>query len=173
MFLSSGCSTDSSPCCVLAASSTIGPIYPVFPLSDARVSAALAEQATQSVPPKGHAGDQILLSPRETVLVNKSYSWNANKLPRGGAPNARFTTRQSLRSPWRRRDHLQLPSWNLRCPPESLPSFPVGPQNMKPASITPRGWFTFVPSVPNTKPGVDLVASTSEMSPRMKKPSLT
>ena len=173
MFLSSGSSTDSSPCCVLAASSTIGPFRPVFPLSDARVSAAQAEQASPPVPPKGHTGNQILLSPGETVHLNKSYSWNASKLPRDVAPNAHFTARQSLRSPWRRRGHLQLPNWNLRYPPESLPSFAVGPQNIKPASITPRGWFTFVPSTPNAAPCVDLVASTSEKSPRMKKPSLT
>ncbi len=173
MFLSSGCSTDSSPCCVLAASSTIGPFRPVFPLSETRVSAAQAEQASPPVPPKGHEGIQILLSPGETVHVIKSYSWNATKLPRGGAPSARFTARQSMSDPWRHRDDLQPPSWNLQCPPESLPSFPVGPQNIKPASITPRGWFIFVPSIPNTEPGVDLVAPTSETSPRRKKPSLT
>ena len=173
MFLSSGYSTDSSPCCILAAPSTIGPFRPVFPLSETRVSAAQAEQASPPVPPKGHEGNQILLSPGETVHVIKSCSWNATKLPRGGAPSARFTARQSMSDPWRRRGHYNAAKLESPMSPESLPSFPVGPQNMKPASITPRGWLTFVPAVPNTKPGVDLVASTSEKSPRRKKPSLT
>ncbi len=173
MFLSSGCSTDSSPCCVLAATSTIGPFRPVFPLSETRVSAVHPEQASPPVPRRATREIRFFFLRGETVHVIKSYSWNATKLPRGGAPSARFTARQSMSDPWRRNDHLHLPGWNLRCPPESLPSFPVGPQNMKPASITPRGWFIFVPSVPNTAPGVDLVAPTSETSPRRKKPSLT
>jgi len=31
-------------------------------------------------------------------------------------------------------------------------------QNIKPASITPRGWLTFRPAGPKTAPGVELVA---------------
>ena len=36
-------------------------------------------------------------------------SWNATKVPRGGAPGARFTARQSLKSLQRHRNHSSQP----------------------------------------------------------------
>lgn len=46
----------------------------------------------------------------------------------------------------------------------------IRPQNMNPASTTPRVCLVFVPSGPNANPDVTLRASTTERSPRRKKP---
>jgi hypothetical protein len=46
----------------------------------------------------------------------------------------------------------------------------IRPQNMNPASTTPRVCLVFKPVGPNTNPGVTLRASTTERSPRRKKP---
>src|SRR5713101_7298107 len=54
----------------------------------------------------------------------------------------------------------EKPGWPLPttlgwiCPQVPLPTL----QNIKPASITPRGWLTFRPAGPKTAPGVELVA---------------
>src|SRR5260370_35823750 len=120
MFFFPQAGADSIPRCVLAAPSTIGLSTGYFHSLTLGVSAARVQQISPPVH-TGHAGNQILLSPGETVHVNKSYSgglqaepapvwWNATKLPRGGAPGARFNARQSLKSPWLQRGHSHLPT---------------------------------------------------------------
>jgi hypothetical protein len=83
----------------MAAPYTIGPFYPVIPLSDARGSAARAERASSPVLPKAHAGNQMVVSSRGTIPVNNAYSWNTTKLPCGEALNTRLAARQSRRAP--------------------------------------------------------------------------
>ena len=91
--------------------------------------------------------------------MNKSDSRNATKLPRGGS--AEFTLHRAADSGKR----LAVPC-TLSCARlESTILFQVhfpptllfGHQNMKPASIAPRGWFMFNPAGPKAKPVPEVV----------------
>jgi hypothetical protein len=83
----------------MAAPYTIGPFYPVIPLSEARGSAAQSEHASPPVLLKDHAGSQTVVSSRGTIPVNNAYPWNTTKLSRGEARNTRFAARQSRIAP--------------------------------------------------------------------------
>ena len=78
----------------MAAPYTIGPFYPLIPLSDVRVSAARSSveqlKRTQS--------NRLSVLPKESVSPCKACSGNTSKVPRDAARSSRFVARQALRS---------------------------------------------------------------------------